>query len=98
MVDFYYLLSANKRKSRIQLNAYFKCTKNLYKSTYKGNAFIKGKYYLLLRYNEFIWIEDENKQEFNFSDRVTMEELKNPEIRNTTNHYHILDYFEITKK
>ena len=45
-----------------------KCKKSLYKSTYKGNAFIKGKSYTIAKEdNLFIWVKDKENNDFNFS-------------------------------
>ena len=59
-----------------------KCKKDLYKSTYKGKAFTKGTSYSIARKDEFIWIIDNEGNEFNFS----MEKI-DP-------YYYIMDYFE----
>lgn len=63
----------------------FKCKQSLYKSTYKKNAFIKGRKYEIVlndpfgklpikdRYgNKLIWIKDENDHPFTFSEERVM--------------------------
>jgi hypothetical protein len=42
------------------------CIKSLYKSTYRRNAFTKGKAYELVREDDLVWIKDETGHEFNF--------------------------------
>lgn len=43
------------------------CTKSLYKSTYRRNAFTKGKKYEIVREDDLVWLKDETGQEFNFT-------------------------------
>lgn len=61
------------------------CIKSLYKSTYKGYAFIKGRSYKEIRRDKsFIYLEDEEGNEFNFA-------FKN----NSNDFFYVLkDYFK----
>lgn len=44
------------------------CKKSLYKSTYKGNAFIAGKHYEVVEEGkEFVWLSDEHAAIINLS-------------------------------
>lgn len=53
-----------KRKNENTLT----CKNDLYKSTYRGNAFDKGKSYEVIDEDErFFWIKDNNGKEMNFS-------------------------------
>lgn len=59
-----------------------KCKKSLYKRTYKGNAFTKGKTYNIVEEdNNHFYLIDNEGHKFNFS-----KELKSP-------YYYINDYF-----
>ena len=64
------------------------CTKDLYKSTYKSNAFTKGKIYEVVSEDEnIIYLLDNKKREFNFS--------KN--YGHWLHFYCIKDYFDTTR-
>ncbi len=43
------------------------CKKSLRKSTYRGNAFVKGRSYEVIREDDYVWLRDEHEQEFNFA-------------------------------
>lgn len=44
------------------------CIKDLYKSTYTGNAFISGQEYEVIERDErFVWVTDEKGNPFSFS-------------------------------
>ncbi len=44
------------------------CKSDLYKSTYNGNAFDKGRVYIVSEENEeMVWLIDNENREFNFS-------------------------------
>lgn len=63
-----------------------KCKRSLYKSTYRGNAFTKGKIYNVIEEDDdFLYIEDNKSQRFNFS-----------KIKNEP-YYYIDDYFRQTQ-
>jgi hypothetical protein len=65
----------------------FKCKKSLYKSTYKHNAFTKGKYYeLSYKDDKFFYIKDNTGREFSVA------------INNISTFYWVEDYFDINKK
>jgi hypothetical protein len=64
---------------------YLKCKKTLYKSTYKGNAFIEGRFYFQLKEDkEFVQMEDETNRAFDFAKE-----------NRSVNFYLLEDYFEL---
>ncbi len=61
----------------------FLCIKNLYKSTYKKFAFVKGKTYILDFEDKYSFIFDEEGNSFSFA-------------RNKDNtSYYLFDYFQL---
>jgi hypothetical protein len=88
---FYSKETLNKRKSTFSVHVHNgvkveevkKCTKDLYKSTYKENAFDKDKEYRVSSSDkEFVWLIDNKGYPFNLS--------KEP----THDYYYINDYFD----
>lgn len=83
-VDGGYVNSVEYRENKNfgRINNMVSCKKDLYKSTYKSNAFnINDRYIISSEDNEFYYIIDNNGREFNFSKA------------NTKPYYYFEDYF-----
>lgn len=56
-----------KLQKRIKNGRKIECKKSLYKSTYEGDAFTKGKTYILTIEDKYYWLVDNEGHEFSFT-------------------------------